>query len=112
MAERRRFPRVKAPIYCRPAHRRLPRREVVDVGLGGMRVYSDEPVSVGTRFEVEMFLPSGESVTCITEVVWIRKLTPPAPAEYDVGLSFLHVPEQGRILIAKVLEAEPPDEFG
>lgn len=110
-AERRRFPRVKAPIYCRPAHRRLPRREVVDVGLGGMRVYSDDPFQVGSRFEVEMFLPNGKSVTCLTEVVWIRKLENADPAPFDVGLSFLHVPEEGRELLGEVLDcAEPLEE--
>jgi hypothetical protein len=100
--DRRRFPRVKAPIYCRPAHRRLPKRQVVDVGLGGMRVYSDEPFEKGAKFEVELFLPDGESVTCLTEVVWIRGL-PAGPAKYDIGLTFLHVPEDARDRLAQVL---------
>lgn len=110
-AERRRFPRVKAPIYCRPAHRRLPRREVLDVGLGGMRVYSDDAHKVGARFEVEMFLPSGESLTLLTEVVWIRKLDAGEPAEYDVGLAFLHVPEEARDELGKVLESADDDSM-
>lgn len=104
--DRRRFPRVKAPIYCRPAHRRLPKRQVVDVGLGGMRVYSDEPFDVGAKFQVELFLPDGESVACLTEVVWIRELSAGAPAQYDVGLAFLDVPADARDRLREVLEEE------
>jgi hypothetical protein len=76
----------------------------VDVGLGGMRVYSDEPFSVGAKFEVELFLPDGSSVTCLTEVVWIRGLTAEAPAKYDIGLAFLHVPDATRECLGEVLE--------
>ena len=103
--DRRKFPRVKAPIYCRPARRRLPRRQVVDVGLGGMRVYSDEPFQIGARFEVELFLPDADSVTCLTEVVWIRTLDAGAPARYDVGLQFLDVPDRGRDRLLEVLDS-------
>jgi len=93
--ERREFPRVQAPIYCRPAHRRLRRRKVVDVGLGGMRVYSDEPFDMGAKFEVEMFMSDGDSVNCLTEVMWVRPIPGGKPAQFDVGLKFLHVPEEG-----------------
>jgi c-di-GMP-binding flagellar brake protein YcgR len=107
--DRREFPRVKAPIYCRPAKRRLPRRQVVDVGLGGMRVYSDEPFNIGARFEVELFLPDGASITCLTEVVWIRSLGTDGPARYDVGLQFLDVPERTRHRLMDVLELGSQD---
>jgi hypothetical protein len=103
--ERRKFPRLNAPIYCRPAKRRLPRRQVVDVGLGGMRVYSDEALKIGARFEVELFLPDSSSVTCLTEVVWIRALPEGSPAAYDVGLQFLDVPPDALDQIATLLEA-------
>ena len=101
--DRREFPRVRAPIYCRPAHRRLQRRQVVDVGLGGMRVYSDEQFAIEARFEVELFFPDSSSVTCLTEVVWIRSLPPGDPAKYDIGLKFLDVPAHARDRIATVL---------
>lgn len=106
MEERRQFPRVKAPVYCRPAKRRLPRRQVIDVGLGGMRVYSDEQFKVGARFEVELFFPDTSSITCLTEVVWIRPLDPGSPAEFDVGLQFLDVPEHDRDRLRDVLAGE------
>lgn len=104
-AERREFPRIQAPIYCRPAHRRLGRRKVVDVGLGGMRVYSDEPFTLGARFEVELFVADGASITCLTEVMWTRPVPGGQPAPFDVGLKFLHVPEEGYAKLTALLEA-------
>ncbi len=92
--ERRKFPRLNAPLYFRPARRRLPRRQVVDVGLGGMRVYSDEPLSLGARFEIELFLPDRTSVDCLTEVVWVKPIAGGKPANFDIGLQFLDVPPE------------------
>jgi PilZ domain-containing protein len=103
--ERRKFPRLNAPLYFRPARRRLPRRQVVDVGLGGMRVYSDEPLNLGARFEIELFLPDRTSVDCLTEVVWVKPIEGGNPAPFDIGLQFLDVPpdalEQLRALLEK-----------
>lgn len=100
--ERRQFPRVAAPMYCRPAHRRLlwRRKKVVDVGVGGMRVYSDDPYEKGHRLEIDLLDADGdEFVTCLTEVVWIRELPPNSPARYDVGLRFLEIPAAARARI-------------
>lgn len=108
-AERREFPRIQAPIYCRPAHRRLGRRQVVDVGLGGMRVYSDEPFDQGARFEVELFMPGGDSVNCLAEVMWTRPIPGGQPAPFDVGLKFLHVPEAGVAMLTALLEVSDDD---
>lgn len=110
--ERRQFPRVAAPMYCRPARRRLlRRRKVVDVGLGGMRVYSDDPFALGDRLEIDLLRADGdEFVTCLTEVVWIREIEGGSPARYDVGLRFLEIPADARTmiedLVAKAQERE------
>lgn len=92
--ERRQFARLNLPVYFRPARRRLPRRQVVDIGLGGARVYSDDDIPVGTRFDIELFLPDGNSLNCLAEVMWVRPLVESdAPAKFDVGLGFLDVPQ-------------------
>jgi c-di-GMP-binding flagellar brake protein YcgR len=112
--DRREFPRVDAPMYCRPARRRLlRRRKVVDVGLGGMRVYSDDPFVAGDRLEIDLLSGDGEDfVTCLTEVVWIRELEAGKPARYDVGLRFLEIPTAARAmledLVAKALARNQP----
>lgn len=112
-SERRRFQRVKAPIYCRPARRRLGRRKVVDVGLGGLRVYSDEPFKIGERMEIDLFMPDGDGdyITCLTEVVWIQAIEGGNPAAFDVGLQYLDVPEKARAMLEHLVDVgEPADD--
>jgi Tfp pilus assembly protein PilZ len=110
--DRRQFPRVAAPMYCRPARRRLlRRRQVVDVGLGGMRVYSDDPYALGDKLEIDLFSADGDDyVTCLTEVLWIREIPGGTPARYDVGLRFLEIPATARAmiedLVARALERD------
>lgn len=100
-------------MYCRPARRRLlRRRKVVDVGLGGMRVYSDDAFAMGDRLEIDLLSADGDDfVTCLTEVVWIREIEGGSPALYDVGLRFLEIPAAARAmieaLVTKALEREP-----
>ena len=107
--DRREFRRVSAPIYCRPAHRRLRKRQVIDVGLGGLRVYSDEAFDIGARFEVELFMPSGDSISCLTEVMWIRPIDGNDPAAFDIGLKFLQVPESAHSRLSTLLNAASDD---
>ena len=112
--ERRRFPRIAAPMYCRPARRRLlrRRRKVIDVSLGGMRVYSDERFDLGKRFEIDLLLHEGDDfVTCLTEVVWIREIAGSDPAPFDVGLRFLEVPPRAHEMLKGLQDSAPdPDE--
>jgi c-di-GMP-binding flagellar brake protein YcgR len=92
--ERRRFRRVKAPVYCRPLGKRLfasgDRDRAVDISQGGLRVYCDVAMSPGERLELELFLPDTSTVECQVEIVWVEQLTAAgAPARFDMGLRFL-----------------------
>ena len=63
MDDRRKFHRVNAPVFCRPLGQPLfGRRKAVDVSLGGLRVYADEPPMPGDRLELELFLPDQSEV--------------------------------------------------
>jgi hypothetical protein len=107
--ERRRFPRLRAPVYYRPVGPLTARGDLlVDLGLGGVRVYSDAPMAVGHRMEVELTLPDESTLTCLTEVVWLQELPAGAPAAYDVGLQFLDLtPEDLEALEAVLATSEP-----
>ena len=77
-------------MLVRPAGRALwPRREVGDIGLGGMRIYSDDFHSRGSRLEMELLLPRGDTVQLTVEVVWVDTLPPEGPARYDVGVRYV-----------------------
>lgn len=64
------------------------RRNTQDISLGGMRVYSDEDFSVGTRLDLDVLIADQEPVRCWATVVWRTGLGEGAPAKFDVGLKF------------------------
>jgi len=90
-SDRRKFRRVRAPVLCRPMGKRLLQsgdQQPQDISHGGLRVYSDEPIEVGSRLEIELFLPDGGSAVLEVEVVWVEALPPGGAACHDVGLKF------------------------
>ena len=90
--DRRRFQRVKLPILCRPTGVTSGNKPVIDMGLGGVRVFSDEPAKLGQRLEIDLFLPDDDTtLTCKVVVAWVQELEKDAPARYDVGLEFFDV---------------------
>lgn len=98
------FPRLNAPLFFRARglpffHERPPR----DVSLGGVRVYSDEPMRVGTQLDVELALPDGTLVSAGVEVAFVDTLEPGAPARYDVGLRFIELRHEDRPRLERVL---------
>jgi hypothetical protein len=105
--DRRKFQRVGVPVFCRPVGQPLfGRRKAVDVSLGGLRLYADDPPAAGDRLEVELFLPDQTELTCTVEVVWVEDLPEGSPARHDVGVKFvgLHPKDQERL--ATVLKPE------
>jgi c-di-GMP-binding flagellar brake protein YcgR len=103
--ERRRYRRIQAPVFCRPAGLKMfsRREEAVDVSRGGVRVFSDLAVKVGERLTLELFLAGGEEVSFQAEVVWVEHLTNGGAATYDVGLKFLTLDPDAEALLTKVL---------
>ncbi len=89
--DRRRFPRLHAPVYCRElgVWSTGPARRVIDVSVSGARVYSDVRHPAGTRLEVEILLPDGESVVLPALVMWCEALVDASPAPFDIGLQFV-----------------------
>lgn len=95
--ERRRYRRLQVPVFCRAAGI-IPRRHPIDMSLGGVRIYSDQPFAKGERLTLELMTADALS-TFTAEVVWIEELPPGSPASYDVGLRFHDVdPTQAQIL--------------
>jgi hypothetical protein len=91
-SERRRFPRLAAPLYARPARlRRVDRQQVLDASLGGIRIYSDDDYKQDSPLELDLFLKDGTCLRCDARVAWTKKLPAGAVARYEVGLAFTEV---------------------
>lgn len=90
---------------CRPAGAALfhHKRNTQDISLGGMRVFADEDFSVGSRLDLDVYLPDGTSVRCWAQVVWRVDLGAAGPAMFDVGLKFLDLAAPDLQRLATVL---------
>ena len=104
-ADRRRYPRVAATVYYRPAGPAFlhHRRSSVDVSPGGMRVYSDEELIVGDSVELELLLAEDTTARCWARIAWVEKLDASDGARFDVGLEFTDISDEDRRLLDSAL---------
>ncbi len=105
--DRRRFRRVGVPILVHPVSplARLVEYHVRDLGLGGLRCYSDEEHPPGKRLEIEIAFPEGGSAVALVEVVWDEALPEGSPARHDIGLRFVDASTEDMERIAALLTA-------
>ncbi|MBN1998066.1 PilZ domain-containing protein [candidate division KSB1 bacterium] len=100
---RRKFIRVKAPLFYKPARFYVPRKPVVDIGMGGLRVYSDESLKTGQRLKISLYLPDNQKLSFYVKVVWISKIFK-ATAKFDIGLEFIEISKEALHKLSTVLE--------
>ena len=90
MDERRQYSRISLPMLYRPARLLSPRNVARDISRGGIRACTDDALAVGTRLEIELFLPDGKSLSVNVRVAWIQELSGGDP-RYEAGLEFLQM---------------------
>jgi c-di-GMP-binding flagellar brake protein YcgR len=103
---RRKYPRYNAPICYRSASLFSARKPLVNISLGGIRIYSDDEFKIGKRLEVELMLPDDSVLICTAKVVWQKLLDDEATAKYDTGLQFLDISSEHLGRLSEVLEAD------
>jgi hypothetical protein len=98
---------MAASVYYRPAGPAFlhHRRSSVNVGLGGMRVFSDEELTVGASLELELLLNEETTARCWARIAWVEKMDPSHPARFDVGLEFTDMADADRRLLMAALGA-------
>jgi len=112
--ERRKFRRLKAPVFYRPVGLSLLKRlrgkdvreRAVDISLGGVRIYSDDELKVGSRLELDLFLPDDTTLATKAVVVWVHELPSGGPAKYDVGVRFDEMDDADHQRLSHVLDEE------
>ena len=103
-SNRRKYPRFKAPICYRSASFFAPRKPLINIGLGGIRIYSNDKLKIGKRLEIELLLPEDDILEFTAKVVWQQELSSDENARYDVGLQFLDVPAEKLDHLSHILE--------
>jgi hypothetical protein len=103
---RRKYPRVRAPVYYRPAGLRIlnATQEALNISLGGVRVFSDDELKIGTPLSMDLFLPDGVSINAKCEVVWIDPLPAGSPGRFEVGLRFTEMDSTDCARLSRILE--------
>ena len=112
--DRRKFRRLKTPVFYRPVGLSLLRRlrgkedreRAVDISLGGVRIYSDDELQVGSRLELDLFLPDDTTLATKAVVVWVHPMPEGSPARYDVGVRFDDMDEADQQRLSHVLDEE------
>ena len=78
---------------------------MVDVGQGGLRVFSDDPLEVGTTLELELFLPDGAEIRGFARVAWVGRLPEGAAAKYDIGFELFDMDPRDRERLRAMVHA-------
>jgi hypothetical protein len=102
--ERRRFPRLKVPVLFRSAKVKEEASPTYNLGLGGVRIYSNRYLKKGKQLKIELCFPKGNSVVATVRVVWIKVLPPGSNAAFDLGLEFIDLPPSAIDELKEVLE--------
>jgi len=108
--KRRRFPRLKTPVFYRPLITSEKKRRASDLSLGGVRIYSNKPVKEKQLLEIELFLPNGKAITAVARIVWIKALPPGSSALYDMGLEFISLSPEALRELKSILNETSCDE--
>ena len=90
--KKRRYPRLKAPVSYKTTKVIGQKHQAPNVSLGGMRIYSNTYYQKGQTVNIELSLPSGQTVVALTRVAWIEAYPEDSKALYDLGLEFIHMP--------------------
>ena len=102
--ERRRFPRLSVPVLFRSAKTEEPARPTHNLGLGGVRIYSNRYLKKGKKLQIELCLPEGNPIMATVRVVWTKVQPSGSNAAFDVGLEFVDLPPPAREKLKEVLE--------
>lgn len=108
--DRRRYPRVMAPVFYRSPRLVSDKRKVTNISPVGVRVYSDKPLQIGEQLEMEFFLPNGNSIESVVRVVWITELPAGSEAMYEVGLKFTYLSPSSTDELNSILESDSDTE--
>ena len=83
-----------------------------NIGVGGVFIPAENPMPIGSRFDLKISLPDGEKdldVRC--EVVWMRKKnekTVTGKIAPGMGVKFLNLPPEDKQRIERIIKSLPP----
>jgi hypothetical protein len=104
--ERRRYPRLEVPVLFRSSKKEDDFSPTFNLGLGGVRIYSNRYLKKGKQQEIVLCFPEGNTIPATAQVVWTKVLPPGSAAAFDVGLEFIDLPPEAVDMLKEVLETD------
>lgn len=110
--EKRKFERINTTMSVQYRGIRQASDSVIsaisrDISTGGVRLLVNEFISVFTRLVLEIAVPSSpKPVRAVSKVAWVRKR--PYGEQYEVGVEFMDMPDEGRRGICDFVERSVP----
>jgi len=101
-AERRKYRRIHAPVYCRPADFPV-RQRPANISMGGVRIYSEVAFEIGDVVTLEFFRADLPPLLYTAEVVWTGKGT---DSTFDIGLKFIELETDAAKVLMSLLGPE------
>lgn len=95
--EKRRFPRFNVDLPMKYSEVKVRRKQggiAHDASEGGLLVYLQEQVPIGTKLKIEVFFSHGFKLTPIkaqAEIVWADIRGPEDWGEFKYGLKFINI---------------------
>ena len=108
--KRRLFPRFKVETYFRPSHPFGQKKQILDIGLGGMRVYGNKPLRLGKEMDIKIFLPNEKVLDVRVRIAWVNTLPPGSEALYYIGYEFIQLSPETHQKLKSLLEDAPAAE--
>jgi len=100
--ERRRFPRVTVQVTC-TIKGSTKKQSVLNMSLGGVRIYCDERVDIGQELDLQFFIPNGAVIEARGRVVWLEELPRGSKGIFDVGMELTKVSKEKRKILSAFL---------
>ena len=63
----------------------------IDISRGGVRIYTEKKIPVGSCFQLQFFVSDCITFTPIVKVVWIHSAEENTYSEYEMGLEFIQI---------------------
>lgn len=108
--KRRLFPRFKVETYFRPSHPFGQKQQILDIGLGGMRVHGNKPIRLGKEMDIKLFLPNEKIMYVRVRIAWVNTLPPGSEALYDIGYEFIKLSPETHGELKSMLKDAPAVE--
>lgn len=91
--ERRRFPRLEAKGFCL-LHDSEGKFQIINIGPGGLRIFSPRAFEEGERHRLKIFLELGHRFETQAYVVWSHRIGDNPMGGFEVGFKFVDLPIQ------------------